>query len=244
MLHIDSQLRTVSYYLNSMNFSIARSLGIIVIFLLVCSMSRCDKEDVTPQAETVIQGVIKDPRTGEPVSNVKLVILKTWGNPINGLNQKRYDSLYTKTDGAYYLKFIPLGTGDYTLLLEYNKRTFYQSNNTIGIGYSNTKDFKIQKVVQLTVQLKYSANQNTAFFKLLIDTCCQPNSYNYLYGSSDYVSLAKDNLLSYNVPNLSYIKLTGLYRGYRPTAGAAPDSSTFKKFVNIGKADTTITILP
>jgi len=246
MLHIDSQLRTVNYYLNCMKYSLVHSLCLVVIFLLVCSMSQCTKEDVTPQAETVIQGVIKDPRTGEPVPNIKIVIHKTWGNGLFGRGYKRYDSLYTKADGTYYLKFIPLGTGEYDLRLnDYDNKYFIYGNDySIQIGKINTSNFGFQKAVKLTVKLKNASSQSRTSFSLVADTCCPTYHYGY-YGSHGFVPVIKDTTLLFRVPYLSSVKLTSWYRGYKQITGApaAPDTLTIKKLISIGKNDTTISVI-
>jgi len=226
-----------------MKYSILHSLCLVVLFLLVCSMTRCGLEDVTPQAETVIQGTIKDPRTGEPVPNIKIVINKSWKTGLHTSDSKSYDSLYTRADGSYYLKFIPIGSGDYSLRInDYKTKYFiYSVNSTIQLGKINTLNYGFQKAIKLTVKLKNTSSQNRTKFRLFTDTCCLSYSYNRSYGYSDFSPVIKDTTFNYYVPYLSSVKLTSLYGNYG--INNLTDTLSFKKIINMGKADTTINLL-
>jgi hypothetical protein len=229
-----------------MKYKPAFWLGLVMLYCVICAMSRCEKEDITPQAETVIEGLIKDPRTGEPVSNVKLIIEKSWGGTLYGRGYKNYDSLYTQADGSYYLKFIPLGIGDYIIRFDdlYGKYFNYSYKNAIEIGKINRLNFTFQKAVQVTVNLHNSSSQNRKQFRLYTDSCCQStyHSTRAMYGTTEFAPVIKDTALKYAVPQLSNIRISSLYHnGYTNSSGLT-DTLWLRKSFIIGRKDTIIHI--
>ena len=180
-------------------------LTLIVAFLMLTSMSECMNQE-GPQ--TTINGKVTDAFTGVGYSNIPVRIIRK-APGIDGSRYIDFDSVYTNQFGDYQLKFTPLIPGEYNVELfpdnDLIKRGVINVIDPIRppvltLGEINKNDFKVNKLVNLTVNLKNSSNYDYTGFSLT----ARPY-YCIEYFASD-VAITKDTTLHFKVPR--FIPLT------------------------------------
>jgi hypothetical protein len=204
-------------------------------------MSQC-WENNTPGPVTTAHGFLTESKTGNPIANAKIqVTRKTSVFLGDGYKYTNYDVTTTNANGSYYIKFTPVGSGEFFLSVDIPGKYISTTSNDMILGQDNKFDFVVNKYVGLNIHLQNKSNQNKSnFWYYVIDnTCCNPQ---VIYGFG--VSPVKiDTILKFNVPQLTpYIFQSMYFNGYA-TGGIFVDTSSFKTSFYIGKADTAVNVV-
>ena len=205
-----------------------------VSMLIFTSMSECNSEG----PETIIDGTVTDLHTGEGYGNIPLLIVRRHPS-INGSQYTDFDSVYTNNTGAYRLKFTPLIPGEYRLELYPDKAlkkygisnlVEYPTPPTLKLGGTNTNNFKVNKLVNLTINLDNSSDFGYTNFSLT------DRPYYSIEYFTKGTSITKDTILNVKVPRFTPLKIRSYFFG-----GGKPEFSNIYE-LNALTNDSTIAI--
>ncbi|MES2275629.1 MAG: hypothetical protein V4592_06380 [Bacteroidota bacterium] len=218
------------------------------LFCILCSMSNC-KEDKTPGPETTVHGVVKDGKSGEVYGGVVLQIEKQYSRGLAyidaGPGYSYYDTVVTKPDGTYNLKFTPLGSGDFSLAIKKNPVSAIGGYSAgLVTGKDNTCNFSVIKLVNLTIHLKNNTNQGRVGFRMYYG---YDGVYPFFAGVIDFKKPIVDTTFTIQTPHLSKSILTSqFYTGYLTTGpgiGTVGDTVAFRKGFSISRNDTLVNVI-
>lgn len=223
-----------------------------IIFCLCCSMSQC-QEDKTPGPVTTVRGFVHEAKTGIPLANVQLQIVKTYSRCLEPNGVSFYDITTTATDGSYNLKFTPLGKGKFYLRI-LDPPIYYLGGTQVpvpsypdtglALGRTDTLSFTLIKLVGVNVHLTNKSNQSrTAFHAYILN---DGNSFNVSYSDDGFARVIVDTTISYHIPQLGYYTYQSIFYNpitSGPNVGGYGDSLSFKKNFYLGKADTSIVVV-
>jgi len=215
-------------------------------------MSRC-KEDKTPGPVTTVRGFVRETKTGAPLANVQLQIVKDYSAFLEPQKVSYYDITTPGADGSYNLKFTPLGTGQFYLRILHPPLYYAFAGqdpaptypyNGLALGHTDTISFTLTKLIGLTVHLTNKSTQNrAAFHAYILDSSSPSNIFYSEYGIGRVII---DTTISYYLPQLgSYTYQSIFYNPILsgPNVGGFGDSLSFKKNFYVGKADTSLVIV-
>jgi hypothetical protein len=223
-----------------------------VIFFFCCSMSQC-REDKTPGPVTTVRGFVHEAKTGIPMGNVQLQIVKTYTRFLETEGVSFYDITTTAADGSYDLKFTPLGKGKFFLrilnppIYYVGGRQFRAPNypdNGLILGRTDTLMFTLTKLIGVNVHLTNKSTQDrTAFHAYILD---DSNFFNVSYSDGGFARVIVDTSITYHIPQLGYYTYQSIFFNpitSGPDIGGYGDSLSFKRNFYLGKADTSILIV-
>lgn len=210
-------------------------ITLIALLLALTSMSECERDG----PETIVNGTVTDVKTGAIYARVPLEITKI--SP--GFKSSRYsvfDTILTPRGDQYHYRFIPKLPADYEIGLANSTRLKkinlsdaqegYSYGTKLILGSTNTIDFKVHKLVNLTVNLKNKMKDGYNRFSLT----ARPNYYVEYFVDSTKIS--KDTTLHFKVPRFFNLRLSSVYFGAKQ-----PDFKSVTEIYVSGN-DTTINI--
>jgi hypothetical protein len=199
-------------------------------------MCGCSKKQIEPAPTTTVQGTVTDASTGKPVANLQLQLQSE-------LFFSYYFDQNLKTDanGTFYLRYTPKGDNPKLLILFEPPEDYYVVGNNkqpVTAGQSNSYNILTYKLVNVTIHLTNNSTQNEKYFRMLVN-----NGQFGTFFEFPNPNIKIDTLLHTKLAQLSTFTIQSIfYNGYN-SAGYYTDSVIFKKNVNIGTADTTVSVV-